>query len=60
VLVANERQDRLVIVADVIRGLGHEVIAPQIEVSEVGRSRRASSPTLRSSVWERARSMRSS
>ena len=35
-LVANERQDRLVIVADVIRGLGHEVIAPQIDVSEVG------------------------
>ncbi len=35
-LVANERQDRLVLVADVIRGLGHEVIAPQIEVSEVG------------------------
>jgi AmiR/NasT family two-component response regulator len=36
VLVANERQDRLVVVADVIRGLGHEVIAPQIDVSEVG------------------------
>ena len=36
VLVANERQDRLAVVADVIRGLGHEVIAPQIEVSEVG------------------------
>jgi response regulator NasT len=36
VLVANERQDRLVVVADVIRGLGHEVIAPQIEVAEVG------------------------
>ena len=36
VLVANERQDRLVIVAEVISGLGHEVIAPQIEVSEVG------------------------
>ena len=35
-LVANERQDRLIIVADVIRGLGHDVIAPQIEVSEVG------------------------
>jgi hypothetical protein len=29
VLVANERQDRLVIVADIIRGPGHEVIAPQ-------------------------------
>lgn len=37
VLVANERQDRLVAVAAVVAGLGHEVIAPQIEVTEVGR-----------------------
>jgi AmiR/NasT family two-component response regulator len=36
VLVANERQDRLAEVAAVVEGLGHEVIAPQIEVSEVG------------------------
>jgi response regulator NasT len=36
VLVANERQDRLAAVADVVAGLGHEVIAPQIEVGEVG------------------------
>jgi AmiR/NasT family two-component response regulator len=36
VLVANERQDRLVKVAALISGLGHDVIAPQIEVSEVG------------------------
>lgn len=36
VLVANERQDRLADVADVVAGLGHEVLAPQIEVSEVG------------------------
>jgi response regulator NasT len=36
VLVANERQDRLAHVADVVAGLGHEVIAPQIEVTEVG------------------------
>lgn len=36
VLVANERQDRLAVVADLVAGLGHEVIAPQIEVSEVG------------------------
>jgi response regulator NasT len=36
VLVANERQDRLADVAAVVAGLGHEVIAPQIEVSEVG------------------------
>jgi response regulator NasT len=36
VLVANERQDRLVKVAAVVAGLGHEVIDPQIEVTEVG------------------------
>jgi AmiR/NasT family two-component response regulator len=36
VLVANERQDRLAVVVDVVAGLGHEVIAPQIEVGEVG------------------------
>lgn len=36
VLVANERQDRLAQVADLVEDLGHEVIAPQIEVSEVG------------------------
>lgn len=35
-LVANERHDRLADVAAVVAGLGHEVIAPQIEVSEVG------------------------
>jgi AmiR/NasT family two-component response regulator len=36
VLVANERQDRLADVAALVEGLGHDVIAPQIEVSEVG------------------------
>jgi AmiR/NasT family two-component response regulator len=36
VLVANERQDRLSVVAAVVAGLGHEVLAPQIEVSEIG------------------------
>lgn len=36
VLVANERHDRLALVADLVANLGHEVIAPQIEVSEVG------------------------
>ncbi len=35
-LVANERRDRLAAVAAVVAGLGHEVIAPQVEVSEVG------------------------
>jgi AmiR/NasT family two-component response regulator len=36
VLVANERQDRLADVVAVVAGMGHEVLAPQIEVSEVG------------------------
>jgi AmiR/NasT family two-component response regulator len=36
VLVANERHDRLADVADLVANLGHEVIAPQIDVSEVG------------------------
>ena len=36
VLVANERLDRLAKVAAVVISLGHDVIAPQIEVSEVG------------------------
>jgi AmiR/NasT family two-component response regulator len=36
VLVANERQDRLANVAAIVAGLGHEVLAPQIDVAEVG------------------------
>jgi response regulator NasT len=36
VLVANERQDRLADVVAVVAELGHEVLAPQIEVTEVG------------------------
>jgi two-component system, response regulator / RNA-binding antiterminator len=37
VLVANQRQDRLAEVVDLVANLGHEVIAPQIDVAEVGR-----------------------
>jgi response regulator NasT len=36
VLIANERKDRLAIVAAVVVGLGHEVIAREIEVEDVG------------------------
>jgi AmiR/NasT family two-component response regulator len=36
VLIANERQDRLAILADVVRGLGHEVIASETSIAEVG------------------------
>jgi response regulator NasT len=35
VLIANERPDRLALLADVVKGLGHDVIASEIHVSEV-------------------------
>ena len=36
VLIANERRERLEILAQVVAGLGHEVIAREIHVEEVG------------------------
>jgi AmiR/NasT family two-component response regulator len=36
VLIANERRDRLALLAQVVSGLGHEVIAREIDVREVG------------------------
>ena len=36
VLIANERKDRLALVAPIVAALGHEVIAREIEVNEVG------------------------
>jgi response regulator NasT len=36
VLIANERQDRLALLARVVSGLGHEVIAREIDVEAVG------------------------
>lgn len=36
VLIANERHDRLELLAHVVAGLGHEVIAREVEVREVG------------------------
>ncbi|MGZ4389422.1 MAG: ANTAR domain-containing response regulator [Gaiellaceae bacterium] len=36
VLIANERRDRLELLAQVVIGLGHDVIAREIEVREVG------------------------
>ncbi len=36
VLIANERKDRLALVAQIVVGLGHEVIAREIEVGDVG------------------------
>jgi AmiR/NasT family two-component response regulator len=36
VLIANERRDRLELLANVVAGLGHEVIARSVEVTKVG------------------------
>jgi len=36
VLIANEKQSRLKILAQVVAGLGHEVIAREVDVQEVG------------------------
>jgi len=36
VLIANEREDRLALVASIVIELGHEVIAREIEVEDVG------------------------
>jgi AmiR/NasT family two-component response regulator len=36
VLIANERKDRLALLAEVVTGLGHEVIAREVDVREVG------------------------
>jgi AmiR/NasT family two-component response regulator len=36
VLIANEKRDRLELLADVVSGLGHDVIAREIDVQDVG------------------------
>ena len=36
VLIANERKDRLALIAPIVAALGHEVIAREIEVEDVG------------------------
>jgi response regulator NasT len=36
VLIANERKDRLALVAAIVVALGHEVIAREIDVEDVG------------------------
>lgn len=46
VLIANERQDRLVNVKRIVETLGHEVITPQIEVEDVGEFTRIERPDV--------------
>ena len=46
VLIANERQDRLVNVQRIVESLGHHVITPQIEVEDVGEFTRIEKPDI--------------
>jgi response regulator NasT len=46
VLIANERQDRLVNVRRIVESLGHHVITPQIEVEDVGEFTRLEKPDV--------------
>ena len=54
VLIANERRDRLALVAPIVAALGHEVIAREIDVNDVGAVTAGSGPTSRSSGSARA------
>ncbi len=46
VLIANERQDRLAVLANVISGLGHEVVARETSVDDVGPATARERPDL--------------
>ena len=46
VLIANERKDRLALVAPIVVALGHEVIAREIEVEDVGEVTAAERPDV--------------
>jgi AmiR/NasT family two-component response regulator len=46
VLIANERQDHLELLARVVNGLGHEVIAREIHVSEVWEATARENPDI--------------
>ena len=46
VLIANERRDRLELLAQVVAGLGHEVIAREVDVKEVGAGDCAGAPDV--------------
>jgi len=46
VLIANEREDRLVNVQRMVESIGHHVITPQIEVEDVGEFTRVEKPDV--------------
>jgi hypothetical protein len=59
VLIANEREDRLELVVPFVAALGHEVIAREIEVEDVGAVTARERLTSRWSDSAPAHSMRS-
>ena len=46
ILIANERQDRLARIAEIVTGLGHDVISRELEVSEVAAATEREHPDL--------------
>lgn len=46
ILIANERKDRLERIAEIVTGLGHEVISKELEVSEVAEATEREHPDL--------------
>lgn len=46
ILIANERKDRLERIAEIVTGLGHEVISRELEVSEVAAATEREHPDL--------------
>ena len=56
VLIANEKRDRLELLAQVVIGLGHDVIAREISVKDVGAVTAGSTPT--SHWWGSGRARR--
>jgi response regulator NasT len=46
ILIANERQERLGLITDVLTGLGHVVVAAGIEVEEIGGATRREHPDV--------------
>jgi len=59
VLIANERTDRLALVAPIVVALGHEVVAREVDVKDVGAVTAGNDLTLRLLDSVRAQNMRS-
>jgi hypothetical protein len=60
VLIANERKDRLALVAPIVVALGPEVIAREVDVEDVGAVTAREQPAVALAGLVRAPSMRSS